>query len=207
MAFYCPPTAFHSFSHSRTQMHQIIHNGCLSCLFRGALGILLLMMSLVPTSQAQTSEPTGQEISDPTIVGVNTTKSHTLLIPYDNQEQAQQHEAASSAYYQSLNGTWKFHFSENPEARPEGFYSDDYDASNWDEITVPGDWQMQGYDLPIYLNHPYEFTTAEGASQLPLTTDSREVRTPNPPPFLPNGIRWGRTAAPSPCLRTGLTGK
>nr|WKN37190.1 glycoside hydrolase family 2 TIM barrel-domain containing protein [Tunicatimonas sp. TK19036] len=142
---------------------------------------LFLIMGLTLKAQAQTASPTGKEISDPNIVGVNKMKPHTLLIPFDDQEEAQQSEASESPYYQSLNGSWKFTFSENPDFRPKDFYTADYDVSGWDEITVPGDWQMQGYDLPIYLNHPYEFTTMESASQLPLTTDNREVRTPNPP--------------------------
>lgn len=144
--------------------------------------ILLLVLTITPTLvKAQKIERSGNEITDPTVVGTNKLKPHALLMPYDSPEQARQGDMTISPYYQSLNGEWKFNFSENPESRPKDFFSDDFDDSSWKNITVPGDWQMQGYDLAIYLNHPYEFTTADGASQLPLTSDSREVRTPNPP--------------------------
>ncbi len=57
----------------------------------------------------------------------------------------------------SLNGTWKFHWSANPEARPMDFYKTSYDVSDWDDIPVPADWQMQGYDYAHYTNIIYPF--------------------------------------------------
>jgi beta-galactosidase len=152
----------------------------LSCNWKFSVAAFFLSIAFL-VSYAQTDGPTGNEITDPTIVGVNKIKPHALLLPYDDAERARQDNAEDSPFYQSLNGSWKFAFSENPASRPQNFYASDYDISNWNEIEVPGDWQMQGYDLAIYLNHPYEFTTAEGASQLPLTSDSQEARTPNPP--------------------------
>ncbi|WKN43566.1 glycoside hydrolase family 2 TIM barrel-domain containing protein [Tunicatimonas pelagia] len=156
----------------------------LATFFLGQGGLILLLLATTiffNPALAQETEPTGTEITDPTIVGVNKIKPHALLLPYDSPEQAQQDTAENSPYYQSLNGSWKFAFSENPDSRPQDFYSSDFDVSDWAEITVPGDWQMQGYDQTIYLNHPYEFTTAEGASEMPLMSDTREVMTPNPP--------------------------
>ncbi|MEM6841466.1 MAG: glycoside hydrolase family 2 TIM barrel-domain containing protein [Bacteroidota bacterium] len=138
---------------------------------------ILAIASIFPTlATAQT----GSELTDPTIVGVNKIEPHALLLPYDTPEQAQQDEPSNSPYYQSLNGTWKFAFSEKPASRPKDFYFPEYNVSDWSDISVPGNWQMQGYDLTIYLNQPYEFTTAEGASPLPLTTDTQAQRKPNP---------------------------
>ena len=57
----------------------------------------------------------------------------------------------------SLDGQWKFHWSRNPEERPVDFYRDDFDVSGWDRITVPGNWQMQGFGTPIYTNISYPF--------------------------------------------------
>ncbi|MCR2804083.1 glycoside hydrolase family 2 TIM barrel-domain containing protein [Paenibacillus soyae] len=55
----------------------------------------------------------------------------------------------------SLNGRWKFAFSETPAKRIETFYRTDYDTSAWEEIEVPGHWQLQGYDYPQYVNVRY----------------------------------------------------
>ena len=57
----------------------------------------------------------------------------------------------------SLDGQWQFHWSRNPEERPADFYREDYDVSNWNKITVPGNWQTQGYGTPIYTNIEYPF--------------------------------------------------
>ena len=57
----------------------------------------------------------------------------------------------------SLDGQWKFHWSKDPESRPADFYREDYDVSQWDDITVPGNWQLQGFGMPIYVNMQYPF--------------------------------------------------
>ncbi len=53
---------------------------------------------------------------------------------------------------QSLNGMWKFKLAHNPSERPFWFFKDDYDTRKWDEIKVPSNWELEGYDYPIYTN-------------------------------------------------------
>ncbi len=60
-----------------------------------------------------------------------------------------------SSVRQSLNGTWKFHFVPEPSQRPLDFWADGFDASGWDNIPVPSNWEMLGYDKPIYCNVEY----------------------------------------------------
>ena len=57
--------------------------------------------------------------------------------------------------YLSLNGTWRFHFVPQPDQRPLTFYEEGFDTSAWDTIPVPSNWEMQGYDRPIYANVEY----------------------------------------------------
>ncbi len=57
----------------------------------------------------------------------------------------------------SLDGQWKFHWSKDPDSRPADFYRNDYDVSEWATIKVPGNWQLQGYGKPIYVNMQYPF--------------------------------------------------
>ena len=57
-----------------------------------------------------------------------------------------------------LNGTWKFLQVDNPSLTPAGFFRPDYDVAAWHDITVPGNWQVQGdYDPPIFTNIKYPF--------------------------------------------------
>ncbi len=57
--------------------------------------------------------------------------------------------------YMTLNGTWKFNFVPEPSQRPTDFFAEGFDASGWDTIPVPSNWEMQGYDRPIYANVEY----------------------------------------------------
>lgn len=66
-------------------------------------------------------------------------------------------ETTTSAYYQSLNGTWKFHWVKQPSERPIDFYKTDYDVSAWKELPVPSNMEMNGYGTPIYTNITYPF--------------------------------------------------
>ena len=66
-----------------------------------------------------------------------------------------------TAYYRSdcasisLNGKWKFRWYDNFEDRAKGFESKSYIDLTWDEIPVPGLWELNGYGDPLYVNHPY----------------------------------------------------
>ena len=60
-----------------------------------------------------------------------------------------------SSRYLLLNGDWAFHFVPEPSQRPLNFYKEDYDVSGWETIPVPSNWEMQGYDRPIYANVDY----------------------------------------------------
>ncbi|NME72449.1 glycoside hydrolase family 2 TIM barrel-domain containing protein [Flammeovirga aprica] len=57
----------------------------------------------------------------------------------------------------SLNGTWKFSWSETPERRPKNFYKNDYKVYGWKNIEVPSSWQLEGYGYPVYTNISYPF--------------------------------------------------
>lgn len=70
-----------------------------------------------------------------------------------------------SRYWKSLNGAWKFHWCKTPEERPKNFFKAGFDASAWDTITVPSNWNIAGiqkdgslkYGLPMYVNQPVIF--------------------------------------------------
>jgi beta-galactosidase len=61
----------------------------------------------------------------------------------------------------SLNGEWKFSFSESPAGRIANFHEAGFDPSTWDDIPVPSNWERHGYGYPIYINVPYPFEIDE----------------------------------------------
>ena len=80
----------------------------------------------------------------------------------------------------SLDGQWLFHWSRNPEERPADFYREDYDVSQWDRITVPGNWQLQGFGTPIYTNmtYPFQRNRPSVTSEPPKDWTAYEKRNP-----------------------------
>ncbi len=94
---------------------------------------------------------------NPAVNQINTEAPRASFYPYQDQESAASDRPEMSRFYQLLNGNWKFFWAKNPDERPEGFHNPDYDISDWDDLPVPGDWQMYGYDYPIYVNVRYPF--------------------------------------------------
>lgn len=82
---------------------------------------------------------------------------HVDIIPFQNETIAKEGDSRRSAYYQSLNGDWKFQWSRNPDKRPANFYMNDFNTSDWSDVTVPGSWQMQGFGTLLYTNTAYPF--------------------------------------------------
>jgi len=99
-----------------------------------------------------------QEINDwenPQVVGRNKEAPHCTLMPFPDAASAREGISSSSPFYQSLNGDWRFHWVRKPDDRPVDFYKPSFDVSDWATIPVPSNWQMHGYDIPIYTNATY----------------------------------------------------
>ena len=95
---------------------------------------------------------------NPLVTGRNKRPSHVPLGAYPNAELACTCDRKKSPNMQLLNGSWKFHLAPCPEEVPPGFEAEDFDVSAWSNISVPGNWQLQGFDdIPIYTNVAYPF--------------------------------------------------
>ncbi|MFD7920932.1 glycoside hydrolase family 2 TIM barrel-domain containing protein [Streptomyces sp. NPDC059740] len=97
----------------------------------------------------------------PQVFQVNREAARARLVPFADRTAARSADPADSPYFRSLNGTWRFHWSKNPDERPVGFHAPGYDDSGWDDIPVPANWEIEGYREPIYLNIPYPWTGYE----------------------------------------------
>lgn len=90
-------------------------------------------------------------------VAVNKQLPRTSFMTYDGRCEALDGNFTDSPFYRSLNGTWKFCFVDSYRQLPAGITNPDTDVSDWDDITVPGNWEVQGHGIAIYTNHGYEF--------------------------------------------------
>ncbi len=112
---------------------------------------------------------------NPSIVKVNKEYPRTEFMTYESKEAALQKKFEESKYYQSLNGTWKFLYTEAYHKVPKSVTDSATVTSTWKDIKVPGNWEVQGFGTAIYVNHPYEFVERDPKTRLPK----------NPPPAMP----------------------
>ena len=61
-------------------------------------------------------------------------------------------------FKQSLNGIWQFNWVKNPADRPTEFMNPTLPLKDWKTIKVPSNWEVEGFGVPIYVNHQYEFS-------------------------------------------------
>ena len=93
--------------------------------------------------------------------------AHATFIPYSSTSQMMQDKCYAMPWltperadYLLLNGEWKFRYTADwKQGKPEAkdFYADNADVSAWDDIKVPLNWEMAGYDVPVYNNVGYPF--------------------------------------------------
>lgn len=98
-----------------------------------------------------------KEWEDINLLSKNRCKSRSRFTKFLNKEQAITYENKYSLGFRSLNGSWKFLFLKAPELSPEGFYLKEFNSDTWDNIEVPGNWQVQGYGQMHYTDLYYPF--------------------------------------------------
>ncbi len=94
---------------------------------------------------------------NPKMFDQNKEAPHATLMPFKDEYSALTKKRKESVFYKSLNGTWKFNWVRKPADRPINFFNPSFDVSGWNNIPVPSNWEVQGYGVPIYVNHQYEF--------------------------------------------------
>ncbi|MDQ2178157.1 glycoside hydrolase family 2 TIM barrel-domain containing protein [Marinifilum sp. D714] len=120
------------------------------------LGLFLLVISTL-IIQAQERQNIWNDLENPKMFDQNKEAAHASFIPFKGIDAALTKKKQQSVYYKSLNGVWKFNWVRKPADRPANFYQIAYDDSKWKDINVPSNWELEGYDYPIYVNHQYEF--------------------------------------------------
>ncbi len=95
------------------------------------------------------------------MIGQNKEPPHNTFIPFQDIDSALSGNFESSHFYKSLNGKWRFNWVKKPSERPEDFFKESYDDSQWKEIQVPSNWQMYGYGIPIYTNTKYPYSVKQ----------------------------------------------
>ncbi len=109
------------------------------------LSILLSIILLSLVAEAQKVE-VKDWWNDLSVFQVNKMPPRTNVIP-----------SPAESFMMSLNGEWRFLYTNTPKGKIDGFYEADYDYHRWELLPVPGNWEMHGYSTPVYVNVANEF--------------------------------------------------
>ncbi|MCR8667848.1 discoidin domain-containing protein [Aestuariibaculum sp. M13] len=140
---------------------------------KSALGLMLCFVAHCYVASAQLKgftygdreAPTGKEWESPSHIAHNKEQPRATFFSFKEVNTARKVLPEHSEYWKSLDGTWKFNWVKHPDLRPIEFFKPQFDVSNWDDISVPSNWNIYGlnkdgkqkYGTPIYCNQPVIF--------------------------------------------------
>ena len=99
-----------------------------------------------------------KKIHDPKFFKENCMAAHSDHVAYANETEA---EEKKSSFRLLLDGIWKFHYARNYTQTVNGFEAETFDCKCWEDIRVPAHIQMEGYDIPQYVNIQYPWDGRE----------------------------------------------
>lgn len=145
-----------------------------------------LLSALIGGAAVSASAQSFTEWQNPEVNAVNRSPMRSANFAYRKGEAALTgQDQKQSSNYLSLNGTWKFNWVNDASSRPTGFWKKDFNDSGWDNIQVPGVWELNGYGSPIYVNNHYPWrNTFESKPPIVPTEDNnvgtyrREIKVP-----------------------------
>lgn len=118
---------------------------------------LLPLAGILLASHLYSQKAAVAEWEDPLVFDINKEAPRASSFPFLNKELALAGDYKQASNFLSLNGKWKFNWVKKPADRPVDFYKNDYDVSKWKDFPVPGNWEVNGYGIPIYTNINYPF--------------------------------------------------
>jgi beta-galactosidase len=120
--------------------------------FKYFFTIVILMLSLVVSVKAQQND-----WENPQLVDVGKEKPRVTFMLFDQPQDAIADDYRKSSNHQSLNGIWKFNYVDQYKDRRLDFFKPTVDDSGWANLTVPSNWELNGFGVPIYTNITYPF--------------------------------------------------
>lgn len=122
-------------------------NLCVAALAALAMGLTGCGSPADNSSQIDQTEWQDLSVND-----VNRFDLHTNFFAYESLDAALAGDKTASANFVSIDGVWKFKWVENADKRPTDFYKVGYNDKRWADMPVPGNWELNGYGDPVYVN-------------------------------------------------------
>ncbi len=94
---------------------------------------------------------------DINVISVNKEPARAAFKVYPTTAEALKGNFMKMPNYMDLNGVWKFYYTDSESTLPANITDKGLDTSLWSDITVPGNWEVQGFGVPVYTNTFYDF--------------------------------------------------
>ena len=114
-----------------------------------------ILLCWLAAATALTAGAQSNEWQDAGVNAVNRMPMHGSWFAYESPEAAQTGDKTLSERFVTLNGNWKFNWVRNADQRPTDFFRVGYNDKGWNNMPVPGLWELNGYGDPVYLNVGY----------------------------------------------------
>ena len=114
--------------------------------------LLITLASFTVSAQQSKFSDVYSFLENTAVFEINQTEGHAVCIPFKTVGEALTPRKSKSENVLSLNGKWKFHFANTPEGTPNNFFAPNFNDQKWSEITVPSNWEMQGFGDPLFRN-------------------------------------------------------
>src|SRR5215217_3095811 len=149
---------------------------------------LALIIGILFSFSSAFSQAKNNDWENPVLYELNKEKPHASFMLFNDKKSVIADDYSKSSFYQSLNGTWKFVYTDKYANRPLDFYKTDLNDSKWNNIPVPSNWEREGFGIPIYTNVTYPYPknppfigennpvgTYRKQFSVPATWDGKEV--------------------------------
>ena len=114
-----------------------------------------ILLCWLAAATALTAGAQSNEWQDAGVNAVNRMPMHGSWFAYESPEAAQAGDKTLSERFVTLNGNWKFNWVRDADQRPTDFFRVGYNDKGWNDMPVPGLWELNGYGDPVYLNVGY----------------------------------------------------
>ncbi|MFV0541699.1 MAG: glycoside hydrolase family 2 TIM barrel-domain containing protein [Aestuariibaculum sp.] len=127
-------------------------------------------------------------IANPKLIEINKLEPRATFYSYASEKEALRDDRTKATDYTLLSGIWKFNWVRAPKDRSLTFMDSLEDVSGWDDIKVPSNWEVEGYGVPIYVNHQYEFADnkAKVSNEIEFVNPSQPRSVPKYPGKVPH---------------------
>ena len=113
------------------------------------------LLCWLAAATALTAGAQNNEWQDAGVNAVNRMPMHAAYFAYESPVAAQAGDKTRSERFVTLNGNWKFNWVRNADQRPTDFFQVGFNDKGWNDMPVPGLWELNGYGDPVYLNVGY----------------------------------------------------